>query len=334
MIQWLIDNEGCHDATRNLALEEYSVRHLDSEIEEDRSYLLLYVNGPSVIVGRNQNTLEEIDPTFVDRQGIRVVRRISGGGAVYHDAGNLNFSFIKRYRPGSRLDFKEFTDPIVRVLAGLGVEAELTGRNDIVVDGRKISGNAQFTTSRRMFSHGTLLFDSDLDQVTKALSPRFDKIESKGLKSIRSRVANISEFLPEPMTVAEFRDQLVAGLFGTSTPQVRRLDATESAHVEALADSKYRQWDWNFGESPRFNIQKTHRFPIGEVDARIDVHDGRIQSCKIYGDFLGFGEISEIEWKLVGVRYQPENLREALADVDVSSYFGGLSHQEFVEFLF
>ncbi|MGE3164562.1 MAG: lipoate--protein ligase [Planctomycetota bacterium] len=332
MIDCLIDNQGCHDPSWNLALEEFSVRHLDGGA--DTSYLLLYVNGPSVIVGRNQNTLEEIDPEFVDQEGVRVVRRISGGGAVYHDLGNLNFSFIKRFRPGARLEFKEFTDPIVAVLHRLGVDAELTGRNDIVVAGRKISGNAQFTTSRRMFSHGTLLFDSDLDRVTQALRPRFTKIESKGLKSIRSRVANISEFLPRAMDLGEFRDLLVEGLFGTTTPPVRQLDAQELERVQQLADSKYRQWNWNFGESPRFNVRKVHRFSIGELDARIDVQAGRIESCRIYGDFLGFGEISEIEWRLVGVRYEPADLAEALAEVDVESYFGGLSRAEFVEFLF
>ncbi|MEE8141580.1 MAG: lipoate--protein ligase, partial [Planctomycetota bacterium] len=180
----LIDNRDLRDPHLNLALEEVAVRQLDSETP----HLLFYINEPSIIVGKNQNTHGEINHEVVREHGIHVVRRISGGGAVYHDHGNLNFSFITRYRPGSLLRFKEFTEPVVKALARLGVKAELTGRNDLVVEGRKISGNAQFAGTRSMFSHGTLLFDSDLDRVEEALTVKRDKIESKGLKSVRSRV--------------------------------------------------------------------------------------------------------------------------------------------------
>lgn len=324
------DNENCHDPTWNLALEEYAVRHLDP----DRAFLLFYVNAPSVIIGRNQNTLEEIDPDYIAEHGVKVVRRISGGGAVYHDLGNLNFSFIKKYESGRLLNFKEFTDPIVKVLHELGVPAELTGRNDIVAQGRKISGNAQFTTSGRMFSHGTLLFDSNLDDVTAALRVRATKIQSKGVASIRSRVANIVEFLDQPLTRDDFRERLLEGIFESEEFPVRRLTDSERAEVDALAESKYRQWDWNFGQSPEFNVQKTCRFPIGEVDARLDVKDGHVRSIKIYGDFLGFGEIADLESHLAGVRYEPADLAAALEETDVEHYFGGLSREEFVEFLY
>src|SRR5690606_14485981 len=197
-----IDNEGITDPRINLAIEEYALRELTGESE----ILLFYINEPSIIIGKNQNTVEEINGAFVEEHGIHVVRRLSGGGAVYHDLGNLNFSFITNDDGRSFHNYAKFTEPVVRALREWGVEAELTGRNDIQVGERKISGNAQFATKGRMYSHGTLMFNSDLDRVTNALKVKASKIASKGIKSIRSRVANISEFLAEPMTVEQFRE--------------------------------------------------------------------------------------------------------------------------------
>ena len=196
-----IDNLGITDPTLNLALEEYVLRH--KPVDDD--CLLFYINAPSIIIGRNQNTVEEINAPVVDARGITVVRRISGGGAVYHDLGNLNFSFITPFEHGRFNRYDHFTKPVLATLHALGVPAELGGRNDILAEGRKISGNAQFATATRMFSHGTLLFDSNLDDVTEALRPKPGKVESKGVKSIRSRVANISEFVRDPITVGELR---------------------------------------------------------------------------------------------------------------------------------
>lgn len=327
----LIDNAGVNDPYVNLALEEYAVRNLDLE---DSAYLLFYVNRPSIIIGKNQNTLEEINHRYVEAEGIHVVRRISGGGAVYHDLGNLNFSFIRKMARGALLNFEKFTEPVVRVLRELGVPAELTGRNDIVADGRKVSGNAQFTTALRMFSHGTLLFASELERVQEALTVKIGKIESKGLKSVRSRVANVSEFLDAPMPLEEFRERLLRGIFGTSAAPVRQLTDEEWEAVHALADSKYRQWDWNYGESPDFNLQKVHRFPIGEIDCRLDVHNGHIRGLKVYGDFLGLGEISELERALTGAPYSRQGLQQAIEPLDLDHYFGGLSHAELIDLLY
>ncbi len=189
-----VDNNGITDARLNLALEEHILRNrMDAD-----DLLLFYVNAPAIIIGRNQNTIEEINADVVAERGIRVVRRVSGGGAVYHDLGNLNFSFMTRDVSARFNRYDLFNRPVVEVLRELGVPAEIGGRNDILADGRKISGNAQFATAGRMFSHGTLLLDSNLDDVTAALRPKPGKVESKGVKSIRSRVANIREFLREP----------------------------------------------------------------------------------------------------------------------------------------
>lgn len=326
-----IDNEGITDPSINLALEEFALRHLD----EDTDYLLFYINEPSIIIGRNQNTLEEINHEYVEEHGIHVVRRRSGGGAVYHDLGNLNFSFLTRYEQGNLHNFKKFTDPIIRVLREMGVEAELSGRNDIVVEGRKISGNAQFSTAKRMLSHGTLLLDSDLDEVTNALNVKMSKIESKGHKSVRSRVANINEFLEEPLSIEAFRSLLLEGLYHDRPHfETYTLSDEEWERVHALRDRRYGNWDWNFGKSPKFNIQRSRRFEVGEIDLRLDVEDGHIQNLAIYGDFFGKEPVEELSDRLRGTRYHPEALRKSLQPADISDYFGKLSTEDFLELLY
>ncbi len=327
----LLDNRGQTDPTLNLALEEYAVRNLDP----DENILLFYINQPSIIVGKNQNTLEEINHDYVREQGIRVVRRISGGGAVYHDLGNLNFSFIQKYRQGAILKFHEFTKPVVAALNKLGVPAEVNGRNDILAGGRKISGNAQFFTAQKMFSHGTLLYNSELDAVTEALRVKMAKIESKGLKSVRSRVANIAEFLERVPTVEEFRDYLTQEIFAGSSEIPRyEFKPSEWQEIVALADSKYRTWDWNYGSSPPFNVQKQQRYDFGQIDARIEVKKGVIQSLKIYGDFFGEHEIAELEARFVGVRFDRDELAQVIADVEVGGWIAGMSGDTLLEFLY
>lgn len=326
-----IHNENNTDPHINLALEEYALRNFDF----GHDYLLFYINEPSIIIGRNQNTLEEINHEYVEENGIHVVRRISGGGAVYHDTGNLNFSFITNYDKKSLNNFKKFTAPVIRVLNTMGVDAELSGRNDIVVEGRKISGNAQFSSVKRMFSHGTLLFDSDLSEVTNALDVKMSKIESKGHKSVRSRVANISEFLDTPMETREFRAKLLEGLYQDRNEfETYHLTDQEWDEVHALKDEKYGNWEWNFGQSPKFNIQRTRRFDVGEIDLRLDVEDGHIENLKIYGDFFGKEPVEQLEDRLQGARYRRDDIEELLKPVDVEQYFGAVPKSEFIELVY
>ncbi|MFC4099671.1 lipoate--protein ligase [Paenibacillus xanthanilyticus] len=326
-----IDNEGITDPTLNLALEEYVLRNLPM----DDSYLLFYINEPSIIIGKNQNTIEEINTDYVHEQGIHVVRRLSGGGAVYHDLGNLNFSFLTRDDGDSFHNFAKFTQPVIDALRKLGVNAELSGRNDIQVGERKISGNAQFASRGRMFSHGTLLFDSAMENVASALKVKPIKIESKGTKSVRGRVANISEYLAEPMTTEEFRTTLLRELFGCEPENVPqyKLSAEQWDGVRKLAEERYRNWDWNYGRSPKCNIQNERKFVSGIIDVRLDVADGRMDLVKIYGDFFGVGEVAEIEELLTGIRYEEEAIRQALAGVNLNTYFGKLTEDEFVSLL-
>jgi lipoate-protein ligase A len=327
---YFISNNNITDPRVNLALEEYCLRNLDPE----REYLLFYVNDPSIIIGRFQNTLEEVNQEYVDAKGIHVVRRISGGGAVYHDHGNLNFSFMTRYARDNVLNFRRFTEPVIQALKTLGIEAELTGRNDILAQGKKISGNAQYATRSSMLTHGTLLFDTDMETLVRALNVSQEKISSKALKSVRSRVTNIRECLSGPMDMACFRGHLLEALF-TPFGGVRtcELGADQWAEVHALAESKYKSWEWNFGKSPAFNVQKKKRFPTGLVDTRIQVEQGAIRSVRIFGDFLGHGEIQGIEDLLTGTMYRKKSLLQCLEGVDLSQYFGAMETEAFVDYL-
>ena len=326
-----IENEGHTNPKLNLALEEYALRNFSG----DSDYLLFYINEPSIIIGRNQNTLEEINQKYVQDHNIHVVRRVSGGGAVYHDFGNLNFSFITNHDVKSLNNFKKFTAPVVKILNVLGLDAELKGRNDILVAEKKISGTAQFSTGKRMVSHGTLLFDTDLGEVANALNVKMGKIQSKGHKSVRSRVANISEFLKNPLQIEGFRQLLLEGLYEESEPFARyHLTPDEWKAVHDLKAEKYDTWDWNYGRSPKFNIQRSKRFSVGEIDLRIFVEKGYIKEFRIFGDFFGKEPVANIENLMEGARYEKENISQLLNDISLEEYFGAVPKEDFIELIY
>ncbi|WHY02036.1 lipoate--protein ligase [Neobacillus sp. DY30] len=325
-----IDNKGITDPRVNLAIEEYALKNLDI----NETYLLFYINEPSIIIGKNQNSVEEINTEYVERNGIHVVRRLSGGGAVYHDLGNLNYSFITKDDGDSFHNFRKFTEPVIAALKQMGVNAELSGRNDILAEGRKISGNAQFSTKGRMFTHGTLLFKSEMDHIVSALRVKKDKIESKGIKSVRSRVANISEFLTEEWTIEEFRAALLKSIFQGEEVTEYVLTEDDWEKIHQLSKERYQNWDWNYGKSPKFNLQHSHRFPVGQIDVRLDVEKGIIENCKIYGDFFGVGDVSDVENKLKHVRYGKNDIEAALKDVDTTYYFGNVLKEDFINLIY
>ncbi|MGO1060582.1 lipoate--protein ligase [Planococcus sp. FY231025] len=329
---YFVDNNGITDPRINLAIEEYLLKNMD--VEKD-PFLLFYINEPSIIIGKNQNTAEEINTDYVDSNGIHVVRRLSGGGAVYHDHGNLNYSFITVDDGNSFRNFRKFTEPVVEALQSLGVNAELSGRNDLMAEGRKISGNAQFSTRGRMYSHGTLMFDTEVDAVVSALKVSKEKIESKGIKSIRSRVANISEFLENPMSVTEFRSAILHSIFA-GEENVRYYELTEQdwAGVHEISKERYGNWDWNYGKSPKFNVKHSHRFPVGGIDVRLQVENGTVQDASIYGDFFGVGDVSEIEEAITGVKYERVALDEAISGFDIPKYLGGITKEEFLKLIY
>ena len=328
-----VDNKGINDPRINLAIEEHILKNLDI----NESYLLFYINGPSIIIGRNQNTIEEINTAYVEANDIIVVRRMSGGGAVYHDLGNLNYSFITKDEGNSLQDnFKKFTQPVINALRKLGANAQLVGRNDIEIDGKKVSGTAQYATGGRMYTHGTLMLKSDLDNVSKALRPKKEKIESKGVKSVRSRVGNIADYINKEMTIEEFKQYILESVFEEQGTEIQEYVLTEEdwKQIEEISKNKYQTWEWNFGKSPKANIQNSHRFPnAGTIDVRLDVSQGIIRNVKIFGDFFGWGEVKDIEEKLTGIRYE-KAIVEALKDVDTTYYFGNIEKEDFINLVY
>ncbi|WP_298078413.1 lipoate--protein ligase [uncultured Abiotrophia sp.] len=333
---YFVDNGNNYDASLNIALETYLVENR----LVDEPILLFYINDPSIIVGRNQNTIEEVNQAYVEEKGIRVVRRMSGGGAVYHDRGNFSFCFIKD-DDGSFRDFASFTQPVIEALHKMGAKgAELKGRNDLLIDDKKFSGNAMYAKNGRMTAHGTILFDADLDEVTKALKPRKEKFESKGIKSVRSRVTNIKPYVsPEyqKLTTEEFRDLLLLEIFGVeSRDQVKEFKLTEAdwAKVREIQAERFGNWEWNYGQSPAFAIQMSQKFPFGFVDFRFNVEQGVIKEVKVYGDFFGLGDISDVENALVGVRFEREAVKQVFENLDFNKYFGRVTAEEILTLIF
>ncbi|TAF33782.1 MAG: lipoate--protein ligase [Cytophagales bacterium] len=246
-----IDNQDNHEPALNLALEEYCALNWPQQ----DSYFLLYVNSPCLVLGKNQNTLEEINHRFAKAQNIDVLRRISGGGTVYHDLGNINFSFICPHDQKKVANFRWFNEPVCAALNDLGVPAEINKRGDLIAEGRKISGNAQYTSKRMMFSHGTLLFDSNLEYLERALDVCIGRVESKSMKSVRSKVQNIKPYLSPDWTLPLFKSYLAEKICGINHASISPT-STEWAAIHDLAQSKYKSWEWNFGRSPECSIQK------------------------------------------------------------------------------
>lgn len=326
-----VDNENHYKPYVNLALEEYLLRNFPGQ--ED--ILLFYINEHAIIIGKHQNTLEEINQEYVREHGIHITRRLSGGGAVYHDLGNLNFSFITQNKPENVQNFRKFTEPVVAALREMGVPAESGGRNDILVEGRKVSGNAQYISGARMVSHGTLLLNTDLTVLSQALNPKPAKFESKGIKSVRSRVANIREFLSADMDILDFRQRILEHILrGEQGIPQYALTAADWEAVYQLSAGRYQTWEWNYGQSPKFNVQRVQRFAGGEIDARIEVDKGAIRGVRFFGDFFSQHEMSELESALTGLRYDEAAVGEKIAGLPIGEYFFGVTAEEFLRFLF
>ena len=315
------------DPTLNLAIEECFLREYKEEV------FMLWQNDNTIVVGKNQNTLAEINLDYVKTNGIRVVRRITGGGAVYHDMGNLNFTYITSCDGEWESDFSRFATPVISALSKLGVKAEVSGRNDIVAEGRKFSGNAQTVVGGRLLHHGTILFNADVSVLSEALTPDPEKIQSKGIKSVSSRVVNLSELLPDGIDAKKLTSAIseeARALYGALE---YKLSEAELSRAERLADEKYRTWEWNFGYSPKYTFTKKKRFGGGTINVFMTVTDGEIESAKIFGDFFGVGDVSDIETALVGKRHSEDSVREIISQFKMGDYFGGISAEEILEVL-
>jgi lipoate---protein ligase len=316
---WFVDNGGITRPQINLAIEEFLLRNV---LPED-DLLFLYINEPAIIVGRFQNTLEEINQAYVEEHGIHVVRRLSGGGAVYQDLNNLNFSYITPKDPESISNFTRFNIPVIRTLGEMGLKAYMGSRKELLVAGRKISGNAQYITGSRMVSHGTLLYNSDLTRLSEALHPKYGPITSKGTKSVRSPVTNIAEHLSEAMSMPTFRERIIQGLFAgvDPIPQYRLTDSDWQA-IDKIAGERYMQWEWNYGSSPDFIVQKSGPLMQAQITVRLHTRKGSIIAVDVESESLDSITAAALQNCLTGVRYDRQHLRDALESCQIDTAAG------------
>jgi len=318
------------DPTYNLAAEQY----VFDELPRDSSYFMLWQNDNAVIIGKYQNTYAEIDSDYVSAHGIKVVRRLSGGGAVYHDMGNLNFTFITDAGDSEQLNMRLFCEPIVRTLAVLGIRAEINGRNDMTVEGKKFSGNSQYMRGGRIMHHGTLMVSSDLSVLMNALRVDSSKLESKGMKSVRSRVTNLSEHTENGIDLDDFRRLLIENIAEVGGGTEYRFSEEDLRGIEKLQAERYSQWDWNYGKSPSGIIRCSERVEgCGKLEIYIETEHGLISSAQFCGDFFSAREPSELAEILSGCRYSRESLGERLGTVEISDYFYGLTLSRFLDMI-
>ncbi|WZL72762.1 lipoate--protein ligase [Clostridiaceae bacterium 35-E11] len=314
----------------NLALEQYVFDCLDP----NNKYFMLWQNNNTIVVGKHQNTIEELNTTFVKENKINVVRRLSGGGAVYHDLGNLNFTFIVNENEYDYLDFAAFCDPIVKTLKRFEIEAEVNGRNDIIIDGKKFSGNSQYVKRKRIMHHGTILYDSNLDIVGKALSVSKDKIESKGLKSVKSRVTNVKSYMKQDIPLEEFKKVLLENMAENNEIVQYHLTNEDIEKIYKLKKEVYDTWEWNYGASPRYTIQKERRVEgCGKIEIHMNVNEGMIEDIAFYGDYFSYEDQEKIVELLKGQWYEESKIRELLLNVDIGMYFNNLDLDTFISIM-
>ena len=317
------------DPAFNLALEEY----VFEKMPRDREYFLTWRNDNAIIVGRHQNTAAEINEEFVKEKNIKVVRRLSGGGAVYHDLGNLNFTFIVDAQPGQKVDLRKFCQPIADTLCALGAKAEVDGRNDILIDGMKVSGNAQYVRQGRVMHHGTILFDSDMTVLSQALRPDPAKAQAKGVKSVRSRVTNVRQCLSRDMTIEQFRDALSGSLMAGGFEKYE-LTQTDIATIKEIRSKRYDQWAWNYGFCEAGALIRKRRIEgCGTVEAHITLNNELITDISFRGDYFSTLPPEELASLFIGLPLMEGALRTALENCRAGDYMTGLENEALIALL-
>lgn len=309
----------------NFALECYLINELDISDE----YFMFWRTEPTLMIGKHQNTLEEINKDYVKEKNIHVVRRISGGGTIYTDPNGWQFSFIVKNKQSRDIDFSTYTTPVIKALNELGVKAELSGRNDILINGKKISGNAQYSNNNCLLHHGSILFNTDLDELVRSITVSDEKIVSKGIKSVRERVTNVADNLDKKISTIEFRDLMVSYLL-KDAKGTYKLNEKDILRVKEIADSKFRTWEWNYGKSPEFNITKSKRFSGGKVEFKLNVKNGYIEQCTIFGDFFSKGDVRIVADSLIGCPYKEEDIRAKLDEIRAADFFHMVTIDELV----
>ncbi len=312
----------------NLAAEEYFLKQREEE------FFLLWRNTPCIVVGRNQNTRKEINYEYVTEHQIPVVRRLTGGGTVFHDLGNLNFTLIQKGVESEFGNYGVFAQPVIETLKGLGVTATLSGRNDLLIGEQKFCGQAQTMWHGRLMHHGCILFSANVEALTNALQVNPLKIQSKGIDSVRSRVTNIESHLPSPCSVEEFALLLQNRFLAVEGNTLYEVTAEDLQAIEQLVGEKYETFDWNFGFSKDYSFQKDSRFPAGTITVAMEISENVISEIEIAGDFFGVKPMEELEEALKGVAYEENAVKTALQQVNLKEYMAGISVDEMVSALF
>jgi len=313
----------------NLAAEEYFFNNFNENI------FMLWRNSPAIIVGKHQNTLAEINYDYVKENNIKVVRRMTGGGAVFHDLGNVNFTFIETGESEKLVDFRKYVQPILDILLKLGVNAKFEGRNDLTIDGKKFSGNAEHVYKNRILHHGTILFSAKMSDLTQALNVKDVKYTDKAVKSVRSRVTNVSEHLHTPLTVLEFINLVFNHILEMyEDAQIYEITDEDIQKINQLVENKYSTWEWNFGYSPEYNFSKSVRTEGGTLEVSMFVENGIIQRLRFYGDFFTHRDISEIEEAFVSIQHREDKVKQVLSHFNLDDFFFNINQNDILSAMF